>query len=178
MTKNLNKITKKLSQKKGKLDSLHEKSRDARRLRRAGGREEKLARAAATTMKGRQTYVDRVVYFSDCIKDLETPPTSEDVVKLLQQYLDRLKPELKEQQDAHRKGRPPSKRQEVLTEKIAAEEKEYETGFWMPDLESEDNMKRLRNWNQEWSAMSNLKFVRLTKDGGKRPSLFPPKGLS
>lgn len=56
MTKNLNKITKKLSKKKGKLDSLHEKSRDAVRLRRAGGREEKLARAAATTMKGRQIY--------------------------------------------------------------------------------------------------------------------------
>lgn len=56
MTKNLNKITKKLSKKKGKLDSLHEKSRDAVRLRRAGGREEKLARAAASTMKGRQTY--------------------------------------------------------------------------------------------------------------------------
>ncbi|DAA73821.1 TPA_exp: Uncharacterized protein A8136_4024 [Trichophyton benhamiae CBS 112371] len=178
MTKNLNKITKKLSKKKGKLDSLHEKSRDAVRLRRAGGREEKLARAAATTMKGRQIYVDRVAFFRDHTKDLEAPLTSEGAVSLLRQYLDRLKPELQEEQEARRKGRPPSKRQEVLTEKIEAEEKEYQTGFWMPDLECEDSLRRLRNWNEDWSAMSNLKFVRLNKAGDKRPSLFPPKGLS
>ena len=56
MPKNLTKIHKKLSKKRGKLDSLHEYSRDAQRLRRAGGREEKLVRAAATAMKGRQIY--------------------------------------------------------------------------------------------------------------------------
>ncbi|EGD86363.2 hypothetical protein H113_07358 [Trichophyton rubrum MR1459] len=122
--------------------------------------------------------VDRVAFFRDHTKDLEAPLTSEGAVSLLQQYLDRLKPELQEEQEARRKGRPPSKRQEVLIEKIEAEEKEYQTGFWMPDLECEDSLRRLRNWNKDWSAMSNLKFVRLSKAGDKRPSLFPPKGLS
>ncbi|KAK2747284.1 hypothetical protein FQN57_002182 [Myotisia sp. PD_48] len=165
MPKNLNKIVKKLSKKRGKLDSLHENSRDAKRLRRAGGREDKLARAAAETIRGRQIYDESEVLclaMSDCLD-------------LTRKYVNRLKPELEELQQARRKGRPLSKREEVLGQKSAAEEKEFLTGFWMPDLESEESIKKLKNWNGEWSSMSNLVFIRLTEQGGKQPSNFPPK---
>jgi translation machinery-associated protein 16 len=50
------KVQKQITKKRGQLDSLHENSRDAKRLRRAGAREEKLGRVAARTMKRRQYY--------------------------------------------------------------------------------------------------------------------------
>jgi translation machinery-associated protein 16 len=55
--KALSKVHKQISKKRGsKLDSLHENSRDAKRLRRASARDDKLSRAASTMMKGRQSY--------------------------------------------------------------------------------------------------------------------------
>jgi translation machinery-associated protein 16 len=48
----------------------------------------------------------------------------------------------------------------------------------MPDLSQEDVVKALFKWNGNWSGLSSMKFIRLTKDGGKQASSFPPKGLS
>jgi translation machinery-associated protein 16 len=48
----------------------------------------------------------------------------------------------------------------------------------MPDLSQEDVIKGLASWNGDWSGLSMMKFIRITKDGGKQPSVFPPKGLS
>jgi len=59
MTRNLYKIQKEIAKKRGgKVEALHEKSRDAKRLRRAGAREERLARVAAAISKGRQLYCE------------------------------------------------------------------------------------------------------------------------
>jgi translation machinery-associated protein 16 len=56
MPKNLHKVQKKLSKKRGKLDSMHEKSRDAKLLRRAGAREDRLARVATSAAIARQSF--------------------------------------------------------------------------------------------------------------------------
>lgn len=57
MAKNLHKIQKHITKKRGgKLEALHENSRDAKRLRRAGAREDRLARIASAISKGRQLY--------------------------------------------------------------------------------------------------------------------------
>ena len=56
MPKSLAKVQKKLSKKKGNVSSLHENSRDAQKLRRAGARGEKLARVAAARAKGNQPH--------------------------------------------------------------------------------------------------------------------------
>jgi hypothetical protein len=56
MPRNMYKVQKHISKKRGQLDSLYENSRDAKRLRRAVAREEKLGRVAARTMKGRKYY--------------------------------------------------------------------------------------------------------------------------
>jgi translation machinery-associated protein 16 len=56
MTKNFYKVQKQISKKRGKLDALHENSRDSKKLRRASAREDKLARLAAATSKARQSY--------------------------------------------------------------------------------------------------------------------------
>ena len=57
MAKALHKIQKQVAKKRGgKPDSLHENSRDAKRLRRAGQREEKLARHRAAREKVHEGY--------------------------------------------------------------------------------------------------------------------------
>lgn len=56
MPKSLAKVQKKLSKKKGKISSLHENSRDAQKIRRAGARGEKLERLAAARAKANQPH--------------------------------------------------------------------------------------------------------------------------
>jgi translation machinery-associated protein 16 len=93
-------------------------------------------------------------------------------------FINRSVPEIEQLQSERRKGRPPSKREEALLQRTDAENKEFKTGFWMPDLSQEDVVKALSKWNENWSGLSSMKFIRLTKDGGKQASSFPPKGLS
>ena len=56
MAKSLAKIQKKISKKKGNVNSLHEKSRDSYKLRRATARAEKLKRRAAERVRLNQYY--------------------------------------------------------------------------------------------------------------------------
>lgn len=58
------------------------------------------------------------------------------------------------------------------------EDREFAAGFWMPDLEDEESLRLLRAWNGQWTSLSSLKYVRLTRDGIVNPSSFPPKGKS
>lgn len=101
-----------------------------------------------------------------------------NTVALFNRYISRFQPEIEQEQSERRKGRPPTKREETLTQKLDSEEREFSSGFWMPDLETEEQVKKLNMWNGEWAGMSNLQYIRLTKEGVKQPSIFPPKGLS
>ena len=81
---NISKITKKVSRKRQSGKSLHEKSRDARRLRKASSRVEKLAKQSVLRAKGNERHcmyhqafidgggslnaVDRVAFFQDAAK--------------------------------------------------------------------------------------------------------------
>ncbi len=56
MAKSLAKVQKKVAKKKGGTNSLHENSRDAQKLRRAGARAEKLEKLAAMTAKSNQPF--------------------------------------------------------------------------------------------------------------------------
>lgn len=57
MARALNKVHKKISKKRGgKLNSLHENSRDAGRLRAAGAREDKLSRMMDAAVRANQVY--------------------------------------------------------------------------------------------------------------------------
>lgn len=86
--------------------------------------------------------------------------------------------ELAELQQERRKGRPPSRREEALKQRTQTEEKEFKTGFWLPDLTDEETLLKLKNWSGEWTALSSAKFARLLQDGAKQASSFPPKGMS
>lgn len=226
MPKTFAKVHKHISKKRGAVDALHEFSRDARRLRRANHRDDRVAKASVTTSRGRQSYsklisclchcmmaccfekqiidpfaVDRIAYFQETIPDDAQPFSDEDIMQTITKYalrqsfqifvcrtlanacasdsyINRSNPEIEQLKSERRKGRPPSKREEVLLQRMDAESKEYKTGFWMPDFSQPEVLRALAIWNGDWSGLSMMKFIRFTKESGKQASSFPPKGLS
>ena len=69
MPKNLEKLKKKISKKKGNITSLNENSRDSQRLRRAGARGEKLEKLAAARAKANQPHSAHAALFHDLSED-------------------------------------------------------------------------------------------------------------
>ena len=55
------------------------------------------------------------------------------------------------------------------------EEREFETGFWCPDMQDRNNLGKLRAWGGEWSSLATMKFVRIGREGGRVESQFPPR---
>ncbi|KAJ5594194.1 uncharacterized protein N7459_000402 [Penicillium hispanicum] len=174
----LQKVQKHISKKRGVADSLHENSRDAQRLRRAGARDDRLSRHASITLRARQPYVDRIEYFHDAIQAVSEPLSDSEIEEMIMKCIHRDGEEIAQLEKERRKGRPPSKREEALKQRTQTEEKELKTGFWLPDLGDPDVLIALKHWNGEWSGLSTLKFVRFTREGGKKASSFPPKGMS
>ncbi|OJJ79709.1 translation machinery-associated protein 16 [Aspergillus glaucus CBS 516.65] len=178
MPKSFNKVHKQISKKRGVLEGLHENSRDAKRLHRANSRDDRVARMHTKMARGRNSYLDRILYFQEHVPEGSGPFSDDDIRELVTRHINRDVPEIEQLQHERRKGRPPSKREEALLQRTDTENKELKTGFWMPDLSNEDVVKVLPRWNQVWSSLSAMKFIRFTHDGGKQPSTFPPKGLS
>jgi len=85
---------------------------------------------------------------------------------------------LAEAKAERRPGRPPTKTEEQISQRIDAEEKEFKAGFWAPDLRDEEVRKMLERWGRQWAGLNTLKFVRVVKGGTIKPSIFPPKGMS
>ena len=113
-------------------------------------------------------------------------------------YLQRDAEELSKVQAERRPGRPASAREDALARRTATEEKEYETGFCestrhmklmilcdhlltcadLPDVQDGRNLELLGRWTGEWTYLTTVKFVRISRDGGKQTASFPPKGAS
>ena len=93
-------------------------------------------------------------------------------------YLSRYDEEIAELKRQRRPGRPSSTREGLLQQSIVTEHREYDGGFWIPNMQDEGNLRSLREWNGEWSALNTFKYVRLSRDGIVKESSFPPKGLS
>ncbi|KAL1620419.1 translation machinery-associated protein 16 [Diplodia seriata] len=167
MPKSLSKVTKQISKKRGsKSSALHEFSRDSRRLQAAGLRDEKILRAASERNKQNQP----------------TPPETFDASSLqsaILAYLARTDDELAALKAARRPGRPPTAREQLLDQRVAVERKEFEnSGFYCPDVRDAATVEKLRAWDGEWVGCNALKFVRVTKAGEVRDSVWPPNGMS
>ncbi|KAJ5692479.1 hypothetical protein N7462_001902 [Penicillium macrosclerotiorum] len=179
MPRTLQKVHKHIAKKRhGVVDSLHENSRDARRLRRAGARDDRLSRHTAMVLKARQPYMDRIEYFHEAVQAIDQPLSDAELAEIVTQCINRDAEELEKLQQERRKGRPPIKREEALTQRTETEQKEFKTGFWVPELGDADVLHALKHWNGEWTGLSSMKFCRLTQDGVKQSSSFPPKGMS
>jgi translation machinery-associated protein 16 len=106
------------------------------------------------------------------------PCTLAEVQGLIEDYLGRDDEELAKLKSERRAGRPPSTRETLLKQNQEQEQKEYVSGFWVPDLEDMENLNKLKDWKGQWSGLNVIKFVRITKDSVRKESRFPPKGLS
>ena len=102
MPKNLEKLQKKITKKKGNITSLNENSRDSQRLRRAGARGEKLGRLAVARAKANQPHsalrfsfsgsfrmmlteaVQRVAFFQGAAKATDQPIQGQKIQSLIQ----------------------------------------------------------------------------------------------
>ncbi len=93
-------------------------------------------------------------------------------------YIQRHQDELEQFEKERRPGRPRSNREDLLRQKVDAEGKEYDSGFWIPNVMDADTAKDLKDWSGDWASLATLKFVRIAHDGGMRDSSFPPKGQS
>ncbi|OCT52877.1 Translation machinery-associated protein 16 [Cladophialophora carrionii] len=179
MARALNKVQKQISKKRGgKPDALHENSRDAKRLRRAGAREEKLARLMDAAVKANHVYVDRVAWFKTALEGSSGPLSDDEMHVLTQSFVDREDDELAEAKAERRPGRPPTKAEERISQRKEAEEREFRAGFWVPELRNQESRTKVERWVGEWGGLNTLDFVRVVKGGSIKPSNFPPKANS
>jgi translation machinery-associated protein 16 len=140
--------------------------------------------------------VDRVAWFRSAIQGSDGAVTDEELHVLTERsghqiplsgreianerfsFIARDDEELAEIQSQRRPGRPPSKAEERITQRVEGERKEYKAGFWVPELRDEASRQKLENWSGNWAGLNNLNFVRTVSGGEIQPSTFPPKGLS
>ncbi|EME40152.1 hypothetical protein DOTSEDRAFT_137967 [Dothistroma septosporum NZE10] len=179
MPSKLSKVTKRVTKKKGsKINALHENSRDARRLRRAGARDERVANMKATKQRTNLPWLERIAFFQDNLPDTLHPLNMEEIKDLVKQFLQRHDEELSALKGDRRSGRPASTRQSLLEQAVKAETQEFESGFWLPNLQDEETLEKLDQWKGLWLGLGTLRFVRVQKDGEVKESQFPPRGAS
>jgi len=120
----------------------------------------------------------RTKSFQSYTMEHEAPLTVAGIQAMIEDYLGRDDEELATLQTARRAGRPPTTRETLLKQHQVMEQGEYASGFWVPDLEDLDILQRLKAWDGKWASLATLKFSRIAKDGNRKESSFPPKGMS
>lgn len=179
MPSKLAKVQKHVTKKKGsKINSLHENSRDAQRLRKAGARDDRVARLSAVREKANNQWISRVAFFSEHLPETLHPLELADVQVLVAEFLARNDDELEELKAERRAGRPASTRQTLLEQQQKMEKQEYESGFWLPNLQDEETLIKLDRWKGDWVGLGIMRFVRVERSGAVKESQFPPRGAS
>ncbi|KAK3677379.1 translation machinery-associated protein 16 [Recurvomyces mirabilis] len=179
MPSKLVKVQKHVTKKKGaKPTALHENSRDARRLRKAGARDDKITKQHSVREKANRQWLERVAFLSDNLPDTLHPMEMPAVQALAEEYLTRNEDEIEQLQSERRPGRPPATRLTLLEQQKKVEAKEYETGFWVPNLADEETLIKLDKWDGSWIGLANMRFVRIDAGGKVHESQFPPRGAA
>ncbi|OTB01963.1 hypothetical protein M426DRAFT_208251 [Hypoxylon sp. CI-4A] len=177
MPKTFERTRKAIAKKKGPIDSLHQFSRDSKRLHRAQVRDEKLEKIAASRKKNDRPYLERAAFFQEALRQNEGQPLQMDVIQeLIKTYVHQDDEKLNEMKKARRSGQPASTKQDLLKIRIDKLVKEYQNGFLIPVLDTEENASPLSRWEGSWSYLTTLKWVRISSDGKVQPSSFPPRG--
>jgi translation machinery-associated protein 16 len=120
--------------------------------------------------------VQRIKFVQDCVADAAEPLSTARVHGLAAEYVDRNSSELEELQMTKRPGRAPGLREVLLREQRDADEREFEAGYWMPDVTDATTLDAIKKWNGRWVMLNTLTFIRVTREGEKRESSFPPTG--
>ncbi|KAF2433724.1 hypothetical protein EJ08DRAFT_731302 [Tothia fuscella] len=176
--KALHKVQKHIIKKKGKNASIHEHSRDSKRLQRASGREDKIAKVISARQKVNRPHLHRVAFLQTATADRTEPLQLPEIQDLIGLYIHRLESKLDDLNAERRPGRPASTGEVTLKQQRDRDVQEYDAGFWIPDLQDVKVLETLKGWGGEWVSLNTMKFVRIAKDGTRLESSFPPKGQS
>ncbi|KAI1385730.1 uncharacterized protein F4822DRAFT_352391 [Hypoxylon trugodes] len=177
MPKSFERTRKAIAKKKGPIDSLHQYSRDSKRLHRAQVRDEKLEKIAASRKKNDKPYLERATFFQEALRQNEGKPLQQDVIQeLIKTFVYQFDEELNEVKKARRPGRPASAKEDLLKVKIDKLEKEYQNGFLLPVLDTEENAALFNRWEGSWSYLTTVHWARISSTGTVQPSSFPPRG--
>ncbi|KAI0165187.1 translation machinery-associated protein 16 [Hypoxylon sp. FL1284] len=177
MPKTLERTRKAIAKKKGPIESLHQYSRDSKRLHRAQVRDEKLDKIAASRKKSDRPYLERATFFQEALTQNGGRPLQMDVIQeLIQTFVHQHDEEMNEMKKTRRPGRPASAKEDLLRVKIDKLQKEYQSGFLLPVLDTEEDAALLCRFEGSWSYLTALKWVRVSSTGTIHPSSFPPKG--
>jgi translation machinery-associated protein 16 len=130
------------------------------------------------TTDSRPRLVLRIKSFQSYTTEHTDPIPIPAVQAMIEDYLGRDDDELLRLKAERRPGRPASTRQTLLDQHQAVEQGEYASGFWVPDLQDAENLKTLKEWSGKWSGLATLRFVRISREGVRKESSFPPKGMS
>jgi translation machinery-associated protein 16 len=122
--------------------------------------------------------VNRLQFIQENLPEELTLLPIETILEFVREYVARNQDELDEMQATRRHGKTPSARELNMRQQMENETREFESGYWIPDLTNEANLHRLKDWNGEWVGLNAVSFVRVTKAGDTRPSSFPPRGNS
>ncbi|KAK8156629.1 translation machinery-associated protein 16 [Phyllosticta citrichinensis] len=184
MPKSLVKVSKKISNKRkhaGKASAMHEHSRDSKRLQRAAARDTRLSKTLDSRSRQNMPYLERLAHFQDALTTTHSTATTLTLPAmhdLVASCINRDAEELATLHATRRQGRPPSPREQLLEQRVERENKEYDGGFWVPDLEDAGTLDTVRAWDGEWVSCNCMRFVRLARAGEKRDSVWPPNGMS
>ncbi|KAK5995619.1 Translation machinery-associated protein 16 [Cladobotryum mycophilum] len=180
MPTTLQKTRKQIAKKRGgDVNALHEKSRNAMRLHKAGIRDQRLEKLASARGKREQPIADRVAYFQQGVRDKDLVALDITAVQaLIYGFVHQYDEEYDEVKKTRRSGRPPSVREDLLKLKIAALEDEYKQGFLLPDITSEDSIRLLNGWEGEWSYLATIPWIKVSAAGNLRKAELPAKGLN
>ncbi|KAI1438086.1 translation machinery-associated protein 16 [Xylaria sp. CBS 124048] len=177
MPKSLERARKAIARKKGAVESLHQYSRDSKRLHRAQVRDEKLEKLASARKKKDRPYIERTAFFLEALKQNGGQPLSIDLIQdLIKTYVHQYDEELDAVKKTRRPGQPAKAKEDLLKIKIAHLEKEYQNGFLLPVLDTQENVDILQKWEGSWSYLTTFKWMTVRSDGAAKPAIFPPKG--
>merc|ERR1712000_14202 len=180
MPSTLHKTKKQISKKRnGTVNALHDKSRDSLRLHRAVRRDQRLEKLAAVRSKKEQPILERAFYFQEQVQDTKGEPLTLEVVQAcIDEWIHQYDEEYNEIKSTRRKGQPAKPREDLLKLKASNLAAEYETGFSIPDVLSEENAKKLNEWDGNWGYLTTIPWIKVQKTGRSRPADFPSKGLN
>jgi translation machinery-associated protein 16 len=111
---------------------------------------------------------DRYAFFLHAMPPEKSHLTLPEVHEVVQDlWLTRNDLLLKQEQASRRKGRPKSAKEDQLAESKRQDAEEYRTGFELPDLTDENNVKLFRQW--DGVDASYLRILRIFRISGEFP---------
>ncbi|KAJ3208273.1 hypothetical protein HK099_000098 [Clydaea vesicula] len=129
-------------------------------MRRALHREDKLEKINSMKTTVQRNLSDRILFFKYAIPDDNKVCSSEEILDVVDTYLNRHEEEIETLTKSLRKNRPKPARLIFLETLKTQESKEFTgLGLELPDLTKLDNIIKLKKWDGDYNGISLIKMM-------------------